>query len=94
MIDVKIMKRFQAVMYMILIMRIIAICNSDGTEETIVTFVGNNEWVPTWVDMTHLLFSREQGRTASIIFIDIENGNEEILVSDGAQNWRPSDFPF
>ena len=70
----------------------IAICDADGTNEQVLTTSSFNKWVPTWMNDTHLLYSKESGMSASIVLIDIETGAEATLQNASSQNWRPISF--
>lgn len=67
----------------------IAISHADGTYEHVLTDNYHDEWVPTWFDDDHLVFSRESGYKASIIKMNINDLSEEVLQESQSQNWRP-----
>jgi len=72
----------------------IAVCDADGSNEVLMTFGGGDEWVPTWMDDDHIIFSRESGYKAYLILMNIHTLEESILRENDAQNWRPVYSPY
>lgn len=67
----------------------ISIADLESLTERVLTSSLSNQWVPSWYDNDHLIFSRETGYKASVIKININTLEEVEILPKDAQNWRP-----
>ena len=72
----------------------LAVCDINGENEQILTRTSSNDWVPTWVDNQHLVYSAESGLGAALMIIDITTLKTVKLRGPASQNWRPVNSPY